>query len=85
MKGHGLRAAVSLGLCAALLTGCSLRLPQPDSVPSVALDPLTGQEMVWPGQRPAAVDYWQPCMERGRRMLKNVWEKTDCVKCFNDW
>ena len=55
MKGHGLRAAVSLGLCAALLTGCSLRLPQPDSVPSVALDPLTGQEMVWPGQRPAAV------------------------------
>ena len=55
MKGHGLRAAVSLGLCAALLTGCSLRLPQPDSAPSVALDPLTGQEMVWPGQRPAAV------------------------------
>lgn len=55
MKGHGLRAAVSLGLCAVLLTGCSLRLPQPDSAPSVALDPLTGQEMVWPGQRPAAV------------------------------
>ena len=55
MKGHGLRAAVCLGLCAALLTGCSLRLPQPDSASSVAADPLTGQELVWPGQRPAAV------------------------------
>ncbi len=55
MNGHGLRRAVCLGLCALLLTGCSFRLPQPESTVSVAPDPLTGEELVWPGQRPAAV------------------------------
>lgn len=50
------RAGFCLVLCAALLTGCDafsfLQTGQPENT---AADPLTGQELVWPGQRPAAV------------------------------
>ena len=43
----------SLVLCAALLTGCQIvSRPKPSSV---STDPLTGQELVWAGQRPVAV------------------------------
>lgn len=53
--GTALRAAVSLGLCAALLAGCSLLPPDPAPEQPVPTDPLTGQEQLWPGQRPVAV------------------------------
>ena len=47
------RTALSLALCAALLTGC---VPFPDtSTPETPADPLTGQELLWPGQRPVAI------------------------------
>lgn len=53
--GTALRAAVSLGLCAALLAGCSLLPADPAPEQPVPTDPLTGQEQLWPGQRPVAV------------------------------
>ena len=53
--GTALRAAVSLGLCAALLAGCSLLPSDPAPEQPVPTDPLTGQEQLWPGQRPVAV------------------------------
>lgn len=40
-------------LCAALLTGCAAVSSSHSE--SAAADPLTGQELLWPGQRPAAV------------------------------
>ena len=47
------RTALCLALCAALLTGC---VPAADTASSAApTDPLTGQEQLWPGQRPVAV------------------------------
>lgn len=47
------RTALCLALCAALLTGC---VPSPDAASSdTPIDPLTGQESLWPGQRPVAV------------------------------
>lgn len=47
------RTALCLALCAALLTGC---VPTADTASSAApTDPLTGQEVLWPGQRPVAV------------------------------
>lgn len=47
------RTALCLALCAALLTGC---VPAADTASSAApTDPLTGQEALWPGQRPVAV------------------------------
>lgn len=57
MKRHCLRAALCLVLCAVLLTGCTTFpfLPETDKAESIAADPLTGQELVWPGQRPTAV------------------------------
>ena len=53
--GTALRAAVSLGLCAALMAGCSLLPADPAPEQPVPTDPLTGQEQLWPGQRPVAV------------------------------
>ena len=53
--GTALRAAVSLGLCAALLAGCSFLPSDPAPEQPVPTDPLTGQEQLWPGQRPVAV------------------------------
>lgn len=50
-----LRAAVSLGLCAALLAGCSFFPADSSSDAAAPADPLTGQELLWPGQRPVAV------------------------------
>lgn len=50
-----LRAGLSLLLCAAFLTGCSL-LPErsvPEETP--VTDPLTGLEAQYPGQRPVAI------------------------------
>lgn len=55
MNFRWIRTAGCLLLCAVLLTGCSFRFPQPQGSESAAADPLTGQELVWPGQRPAAV------------------------------
>lgn len=47
------RTALCLALCTALLTGC---VPAADTASSAApADPLTGQEALWPGQRPVAV------------------------------
>lgn len=47
------RTALCLALCTALLTGC---IPSPDSVSAkTPTDPLTGQELLYPGQRPVAV------------------------------
>ena len=47
------RTALCLALCAALLTGC---VPAADTASSAApTDPLTGKEVLWPGQRPVAV------------------------------
>ena len=50
-----LRAVVSLGLCAALLAGCSFFPSDSSSDAAAPVDPLTGQELLWPGQRPVAV------------------------------
>ena len=53
MKRFWMRTLLCLGLCAALLTGCAV---SPSSEPAESsADPLTGQELVWPGQRPVAV------------------------------
>ncbi len=46
---------MSLALCAALLAGCSLLPSDPAPESAVPTDPLTGQEQLWPGQRPVAV------------------------------
>lgn len=47
------RTALCLALCAALLAGCA---PARDAAESdTPADPLTGQELLWPGQRPVAV------------------------------
>ena len=54
MKFQWFRGAVCLALCAALLTGCTFSLPE-DAPESTAADPLTGQDLIWPGQRPAAI------------------------------
>mgnify|MGYP000805119155 CR=1 FL=1 len=50
-----IRTALCLILAAALLAGCAF-LPS-DSEPETPAptDPLTGQELVWPGQRPVAI------------------------------
>ena len=53
--GTALRAAVSLGLCAALLAGCSLLPSDPAPEQPVPTDPLTGLALEWQGQRPVAV------------------------------
>lgn len=53
MKRFWMRSLLSLTLCAALLTGC-WAASGPNSA-SVSADPLTGQELLWPGQRPVAV------------------------------
>lgn len=50
--GTALRAAVSLGLCAALLAGCSLLPADPAPEQPVPTDPLTGQEQLWPASAP---------------------------------
>lgn len=42
-------------LCMALLAGCSLQGSLPAADSPAAADPLTGLEVLWPGQRPAAV------------------------------
>ena len=53
MKRFWMRALLCFALCAALLTGCAL---SPSSRPAESpTDPLTGQELVWPGQRPVAI------------------------------
>ncbi len=52
MKRFWMRSLLCLGLCAALLTGCTFSSVQPAESPT---DPLTGQELVWPGQRPVAI------------------------------
>ena len=53
MKRFWMRALLCFALSAALLTGCAL---SPSSQPAERLtDPLTGQELVWPGQRPVAI------------------------------
>ena len=53
MKRFWMRALLCFALCAALLTGCTL---SPSSQPAESpTDPLTGQELVWPGQRPVAI------------------------------
>lgn len=50
MKRFWMRALLCFALSAALLTGCAL---SPSSQPAESpTDPLTGQELVWPGQRP---------------------------------
>ena len=46
------RTALCLALCAVLLTGC---VPAPAPSSETPTDPLTGQELLWPGQRPVAV------------------------------
>ena len=47
------RTSFCLALCATLLTGCALG---PDAAStSTPTDPLTGQEALWPGQRPVAI------------------------------
>ena len=47
------RTALCLALCAALLAGCA---PARDAAESATpADPLTGQKLLWPGQRPVAV------------------------------
>ena len=47
------RTALCLALCAAFLVGCA---PARDAAESdTPADPLTGQELLWPGQRPVAV------------------------------
>ena len=53
MKRFWMRSVLSILLCAALLTGCAAD-PDADPVASPA-DPLTGQELSWPGWRPVAV------------------------------
>lgn len=53
--GTALRAAVSLVLCAALLAGCSFLPSETAPEETVPIDPLTGQEALYPGQRPVAV------------------------------
>ena len=53
MKCFWMRALLCFALCAALLTGCAL---SPSSQPAESpTDPLTGQELVCPGQRPVAI------------------------------
>lgn len=53
MKRFWMRALLCFALSAALLTGCAL---SPSSHPAESpTDPLTGQELVWPGQRPVAI------------------------------
>ena len=53
MKRFWMRALLCFALSAALLTGCAL---SPGSQPAESpTDPLTGQELVWPGQRPVAI------------------------------
>ena len=53
MKRFWMRALLCFALSAALLTGCAL---SPSSQPAESpTDPLTGQEQLWPGQRPVAV------------------------------
>ena len=53
MKRFWMRALLCFALSAALLTGCAL---SPSSQPAERpTDPLTGQELVWPGQRPVAI------------------------------
>ena len=53
MKRFWMRALLCFALSAALLTGCAL---SPSSQPAESpTDPLTGQELVWPGQRPVAI------------------------------
>lgn len=51
LKGTGASAA---GLCAAWLTGCAPGAAS-GAQEETAADPLTGRELLWPGQRPAAV------------------------------
>lgn len=53
MKHRWLRAALSALLCAVVLAGCAGA--SASRAETAAADPLTGQEAVWPGQRPAAV------------------------------
>ncbi len=54
MKHNWMQALGALVLCAVLLTGCTLSGGTPaDSTASA--DPLTGQELLYPGQRIAAV------------------------------
>ena len=50
-----LRAVLCLTLCAALLTSCAALRADSTPDPTPAADPLTGQEALWPGQRPVAV------------------------------
>ena len=53
MKRFWMRSVLSILLCAALLTGCAAG---PDADPAASpADPLTGQELSWPGWRPVAV------------------------------
>ena len=52
MKRFWMRSLLCLVLCAALLTGCAGGAADSASGPA---DPLTGQELGWPGQRPVAV------------------------------
>ncbi len=48
------RFILALAACALLLTGCG-GASQADAGDAVQIDPLTGLENEWPGQRPAAV------------------------------
>lgn len=52
----GLRAAACTALCAAVLCGCTQQgASSAASEPAAQLDPITGQEALYPGQRPVAV------------------------------
>ncbi len=52
MKRIWTRAAAAAALCAVLLSGCAAVLPSDSAAPA---DPLTGQELAYPGERTAAV------------------------------
>ena len=53
MKRIWVRLMGAAALCAVLLAGCSASSGSDSG--SAAADPLTGQELLYPGQRPAAV------------------------------
>lgn len=55
MKRCWVWAVLCCALCAVLLTSCAFSLHPSKKAESTAADPLTGQEWIWKGQRPAAV------------------------------
>lgn len=70
MKRFWMRALLCFALCAALLTGCAL---SPSSQPAESpTDPLTGQELVWPGQRPVAITIDNAAASKGPARQKQA-------------